>query len=105
AWTPACVCHSLPGLTHAPLLWRHLTRHLEMLLQGRQGLARKGFDIRVAPLVGLGREEPYGFLMIRDHVTRVLAVKTRALLLGERPCGLLMLFIDILGYGDVLGLR
>src|SRR5262249_19900520 len=75
-----------------------LTRHLEMLLQGRQGLTRKGFAISVIPLLCFGREELYSFLMSRDHMMHILAVKTRPLLLSERLCGLLMLFVCLPGY-------
>ena len=47
-------CPLLPGLTHATHLLCQLTRHLEMLLEGRQGPARKGLDIRIMPLFGCG---------------------------------------------------
>src|SRR5262249_44086569 len=59
----------LAHLTHASVLLRELTRHLEMLLEGWQGLASKGSDIRVFALLGYRREELHGFLVIGDHVT------------------------------------
>jgi hypothetical protein len=100
--TPS-TCSLLPGLTHATHFLCQLTRHLEMFLEGRQGLACKGFDISIMPLFGCGGEELDGFLMICDHMMHILAVKTRSLLLGERLCSLLMLFVCLCGYGDVLG--
>src|SRR5919202_2005920 len=99
--SPTAIRWSLPGLTRAPLLLCELARHLEMLLEGRQVLASKGFDIGVSPLIGFCSEELHGFLMIRDHVTHVVAVKTRPALLAEGLCSLPMLLIYVLGDGDV----